>query len=108
MMGVLAEANFATSYDTTLVLKGLCTMLVPTQKAEDSITWHFLFNDDGKRMPYYSLRDRCPDWIDIDKANPEILDAGKYRNFVGWASNITRHSGMFSLVTSNTTSKTDS
>lgn len=95
MMGILAEAHFATRYDTTLVLKGLCTMLVPTGQTERSITWHFIFNEDGKRLPYYSFRERCPGWIGTDKVSTGLLEDGNVRNFVGWASNITRHLGMF-------------
>jgi len=95
MMSILADAHFATRYDTTLVLKGLCTMLVPTRQTERSITWHFIFNEDGKRIPYYSFRERCPGWIGTDKVSTDLLEAGNVRNFVGWASNITRHLGMF-------------
>lgn len=95
MMSILAEAHFATRYDTTLVLKGLCTMLVPTRQTERSITWHFLFNKDGKRIPYYSFQERCPGWIGTDKVSTGLLEAGNFRNFVGWASDITRHLGMF-------------
>lgn len=38
MMSDLAETHFATHYGSTLVLKGPCTMLVPTYRAERSIT----------------------------------------------------------------------
>ena len=95
MMSILAEAHFATRYDTTLVLKGLCTMLVPTRQTERSITWHFLFNEDGRRIPYYSFRERCPGWISTDKVSTDLLEAGNVRNFVGWVSDITRHLGVF-------------
>ena len=95
MMSILAEAHFFTHYDTTLVLKGLCTMLIPTSQTERSITWHFILNEDGERLPYYSFRERCPGWIGIDKVNTDLLEYGNIRNFVGWASNITRHLGIF-------------
>lgn len=94
IMSTLAEAHFATHYDTTLVLKGICTMLVPTRLTEHSITWHFLYNEDGERIPYYSFRERCPGWVGIDEVNINLLQIGNVRNFVGWASNITRHLGM--------------
>ncbi|KAF2235938.1 hypothetical protein EV356DRAFT_90085 [Viridothelium virens] len=93
MMTDLAEVNFVTHYDMVLILKGFCTMLVPTRHVAHSITWHFLFNQDGKRIPYHSFRDRCPDWIDTDKVTIDLLESGKVRNFVGWASSITRHLG---------------
>ena len=93
MMITLAEAQFATHYDTTLILKGLCTMLVPTRRTKHSVSWHFLFNEDGKRIPYYSFRENCPDWIDTENMNVSLLEARSLRSFVGWTSQITRHLG---------------
>jgi hypothetical protein len=80
-------------------------MLVPTRKTERSITWHFLFNESGKRIPYYSLRDRCPGWVDTENVSAGLVEAGNFRNFVGWASNITRHIGMFAPSYLNTALK---
>ncbi|KAH7378177.1 hypothetical protein BKA64DRAFT_767047 [Cadophora sp. MPI-SDFR-AT-0126] len=91
MVSILAEARYATSYDTAFVLKGLCTMLVPTNQIERSITWHFILNEYGQRLPYYSFRERCPGWVGTDKVSIDILQAGNIRNFVGWVTNITRH-----------------
>ncbi|EXJ76154.1 uncharacterized protein A1O5_00662 [Cladophialophora psammophila CBS 110553] len=93
LMSVLAEAHFATRYGTILLLKGLCTMLVPTRQTKNSVTWHFLLNEDGNRMPYYSFRERCPSWVGVDKVSMGFLEAGNVRHFVGWASHITRHLG---------------
>ncbi|KAH8802569.1 hypothetical protein F5884DRAFT_887230 [Xylogone sp. PMI_703] len=93
MMSALAEAHFVTRYDAVLILKGLCTMLVPTGQTERSVTWHFIFNEDGERLPYYSFRERCPGWIDTDKVSANFLEDKNVRNFVGWASNIMRYLG---------------
>ena len=95
VMSTIAETHLATHYDTMLVLKGHCTMLVPTRQTKRSITWHFLFNENGRRMPYYSFRKRCPGWIGTDKVSASFLNAENVRNFVGWASHITTHLGMF-------------
>lgn len=95
IMSVLAEAQFATRYDTTLVLKGPCTMLVPTRRTQRSVTWHFLLNESGTRIPHFSFRERCPGWIGTDKVNIKLLEAGDIRHFVGWVPSITRHLGMF-------------
>jgi len=105
MMSTLAEAHFATVYNSTLILKGLCTMLVPTRQTKDSISWHFLFNENGDRIPYYAFRERCGRWIDTDKVNTKHVEAGDVRHFVGWTSNITRHLGM--LLASSPGSKED-
>ncbi|KAL3468786.1 hypothetical protein BJX99DRAFT_242696 [Aspergillus californicus] len=93
MMTVLAEAPYATPYDTTLILKGPCTMLVPTAQAAESVTWHFLYNADGRCMPCYAFRQRCPNWINTDQVNIDLLERRGVRHFVGWASTITRHLG---------------
>jgi hypothetical protein len=93
MMSALAETQFATRYDTTLLLKGPCTMLIPTRRNKSSVTWHFISNQNGERIPYYAFRERCPSWIGIDKVSIEMLEHRNSRNFVGWASTITRHSG---------------
>ena len=95
MMSILAEARFVTHYDRTLILKGHCTMLVPTRRTERSVTWHFIVNEGGKRLPYYSFRERCPGWIGTDKVNTNLLEDDNIRHFVGWASKITRHLGTF-------------
>jgi hypothetical protein len=94
LMSILAETHFATHYDTTLVLKGICTMLVPTRLAEHSVTWHFLFNK-GKRIPYYTFRQRCDKCISAEKFDIGHLRHAKFRNFVGWASDVTKHLGTF-------------
>ncbi|OXV11417.1 hypothetical protein Egran_00822 [Elaphomyces granulatus] len=92
-LGMMAETRFATHYGSTLVLKGPCTMLIPTYRTERSITWHFLFNEDGERIPYYSFRKRCSTWIGTDKAHIGLLEDRNMRHFVGWASHVTRHLG---------------
>lgn len=93
MMNMLAEVHFATQYDSTLILKGLCTMLVPTRKTEHSITWHFLFNKQGKRIPYYTFRKSCGKCVGTEELDIRHLEDAGLRNFVGWASDITRHLG---------------
>ncbi|RYP76199.1 hypothetical protein DL769_003670 [Monosporascus sp. CRB-8-3] len=62
-------------------------------RGEHSLTWHFLFNEDGKRIPYYDFRQRCPAWIGASEVGTSFLEARNVRNFVGWASHITRHLG---------------
>ena len=94
IMSLLAEAHFATKYCETFILKGLCTMLVPTHQSKQSITWHFLFNKDGERLPYHAFRDRCRGWIAMDTVDDLFKEAEEARHFVGWASDITRHIGM--------------
>lgn len=94
LMIALAETDYATHYDETFLLKGTCTMLVPT-KIKQTIIWHFLSNSDGESMPYHAFKERCPSWTAINKTSHSWSSISEMRNFVGWASQITRHLGMF-------------
>jgi hypothetical protein len=93
MLYTLAEAQFLTSYADTMVLKGFCTLLVPTCRTNHSITWHFLYNKDGRRIPYSAFRDRCENWLGTDKVDMQILDTPNLHHYVGWSSNVTSHLG---------------
>ncbi|KAF1846467.1 uncharacterized protein K460DRAFT_417538 [Cucurbitaria berberidis CBS 394.84] len=53
MLHTLAEVQYLTCYNGTMILKGLCTLLVPTRKSDRSVTWHFLHNDDGTENSNY-------------------------------------------------------
>lgn len=92
MMIKLAEAQFATPYDGTLVLKGLCTLLVPTLQTEEFVNWHFMHTS-GKRIPYHAFRKAGKEFVSITALGISQLQSGGFRNFVGWASDITRHLG---------------
>jgi len=92
MMTALAEANYATHYDQTLLLKGFSTMLVPTQLTEQSVVWHFSTIQE-KRIDYCTYRECCDKCIDKYVLNIYRLQDLDFRNFVGWAPCVTRHLG---------------
>ncbi|KAK0645260.1 hypothetical protein DIS24_g8055 [Lasiodiplodia hormozganensis] len=93
LMGALAEARYVSQYAETLVLKGFCSMLVPTAHTETSITWHYVYNKDLSWLPYSGFRRECPEVVANDVLDSDMLNAGNKRNFVGWASSISRNLG---------------
>jgi hypothetical protein len=93
VMTILAGSQFATHYDATLILKGLFTMLVPTRRTEQTITWHFLFSTGAKRLPYYAFREGLSEWTGVDGMSVHELETQRLRNFVGWTSDIARNTG---------------
>ncbi|KAH7323067.1 hypothetical protein B0I35DRAFT_192717 [Stachybotrys elegans] len=93
MMSILADVQFATHYQTTLVLKGFCTILVPTRFEDESITWHFIASDNGERIPYYRFKEQVSEFVGTDKVYSVLLEDANIRHFVGWTSRITRHLG---------------
>jgi hypothetical protein len=95
----LAETRYATRYEDTLLLKGHCTLLVPTQRVGHSFVWHLLCSDDGKRIPYYRFREQCSDWLHLNDLELGELDTEHARHFVGWTSHIDRYLGL--LYTAN-------
>ncbi|CAN9258661.1 unnamed protein product [Alternaria alternata] len=93
LLYTLAETRYATRYEHTLLLKGHCTLLVPTQRAGSSFVWHLLCSKDGKRIPYYKYRQQCTDWLHLNDLEVQQLDTEDARHFVGWTSNVNRYLG---------------
>jgi hypothetical protein len=98
MMHTLTETHFLTSYARTAILKGFCTLLVPTCRTKHSITWHFLHNDDGKRIPHSAFRNRVTNWLGADEVKVTSLDTPNLHHYVGWSSNVTSHFGTSCLL----------
>ncbi|OAL51735.1 hypothetical protein IQ07DRAFT_390101 [Pyrenochaeta sp. DS3sAY3a] len=93
MLHTLAEATYLTTYHSTIILKGLVTMLVPTKRSHRSITWHFLHNENGRRLSYSSVMSRCSNSISADVIDIDEFGADHMTHFVGWCPKITRHFG---------------
>ncbi|OJD31221.1 pfs domain protein [Diplodia corticola] len=47
IMAGLAQARRVTTFGDRLFIKGFSTMLVPTRKVGDLMTWHLIYNSDG-------------------------------------------------------------
>lgn len=88
MMAGLGQATRVTNFDGGLVIKGCSSMFYPTQRIQNSVLWHFLVNENGKRMSYLSAEGCRASIHDVDAACLE-----QSRNFLGWSSSVEIHAG---------------
>lgn len=91
IMAGLGGAEQATMFNGQLLIKGFSTMFVPTKRIEDSIVWHFLFNEDNSRISY-SAAGKLVAGQDLVDVNYQCLPTA--RMFLGWASSVQLHTGM--------------
>jgi len=91
LMAGLSQASRVTSFNGGLVIKGYSTMFCPTQRIKDSVLWHYLFNYDTSRMPYYSANILCRGRAPVHQVDTVCLEQS--RNFLGWASSVEVHIG---------------
>jgi hypothetical protein len=85
MMAGLGEASRVTDFDGGFLIKGFCTLFCPMKSAKDSVLWHYLFQQDGSRIPYTAADERCPNRLRhaIDTSRLQIS-----RHFLGWTSSV--------------------
>lgn len=81
MMAGLSDATRVTKFDGGLLIKGFSTGFVPTRTVQNSVIWHFCYNNDGSRLSYLFARDCCPEGT---LENADTLSLANTRNFVGW------------------------
>ncbi len=91
VMAGLSQASWVTNFNGGLVIKGYSTMFCPTQRIKDSVLWHYLFNHDASRMPYFSADILCAGRAPIHQVDTVCLEQS--RNFLGWASSVEVHIG---------------
>lgn len=96
MMAGLGEASRVTNFDGGLLIKGFSTMFCPTQRMKNSLLWHFLYNDDGSRMPYLSADNISGGRLSIQDVDSPFLEHS--RHFLGWASSVEIHAGKFKVL----------
>jgi hypothetical protein len=79
MMAILAQTPFATRFEGATMLKGFSTILSLVKRAGTSFTWHFLVDQQRKRMPY-------SEGLKVTELQQEIgqHDLQMGRHFVGW------------------------
>lgn len=91
VMAELAQARRVTSFDGKIYVKGFSTVLVPTQKTGDLLSWHLRYNADGSHLSY--LDDRIPAIQQDYPQGCEIFDLKNFRHILGWASAVKCHVG---------------
>lgn len=93
LMVDLGNANYLTEFHSIPVLKGFFTMFVATASSENSLVWHFLCSEDGKRISYSDALKFRPE--DTTSTEPRYPTGTAIRHFVGWAPSVRRLAGKF-------------
>ena len=91
MMMELGQAYHAITYDDTVLIKGHSTMFVPTKVIQRSVFWHFIYNKDGRRIPYSAAASRTPHHIET--VDLSLRDMEVARLFVGWTASAISKAG---------------
>lgn len=92
-LATLLQTRRVTIFGDRVLLKGFCTMLVPTQYAGGTVFWHVLFNEDGSRISFAD--GRVPDVagaFDLRKAL-NIRTVETTRHIVGWCARVKSNAG---------------
>lgn len=79
MMISLGQSPFTAVFSGTTVLKGFHTAFAPMIKSGSSTVWHFLVNQDHRRLSYCSILAAARAHGEMDHCS---LETG--RHFVGW------------------------
>lgn len=90
MMATLAGARMVNSFEEKTVLKGFSTMLIPTKRSLDTVTWHLVYDKDENRVPY--LESERFATLDITF---QQLEAS--RHIVGWCPEMIFYAGIIFL-----------
>jgi hypothetical protein len=86
LLAGLVGASQVVGIQGKVVLKGFATMLVAVKRLGDLLIWHFLFDEDGKRISYldFALEEACD-------MNVHQLD--DVRHVVGWSRDSSYYAG---------------
>ena len=90
LMVVLCRIWYPVEYLDGLVLKGYSTILVPTQKTEDSVQWHFISNKNQEEKIGLSSIDTYCGFV-LETLDLKGLQSS--RTFVGWCKKAISHAG---------------
>jgi hypothetical protein len=103
MMAGLGEASHVTTFDGSLVIKGFSTMFVPTGRTQNSVFWHFLYEENLSRISYLCARERCSNQVLIESGDAILL--GSTRHFLGWASSAETRTGKLTFARASVRAK---
>jgi hypothetical protein len=86
LLAGLVGASQVVGIQGKVVLKGFATMLVAVKRLGDLLIWHFLFDEEGKRISYldFALEEACD-------MNVRQLD--DVRHVVGWLRDSSYYAG---------------
>ncbi|KAI1409805.1 hypothetical protein F5Y13DRAFT_203200 [Hypoxylon sp. FL1857] len=86
MLTALTRARYVDTFNSKVFIKGFSTMLVPTKKSDDLLTWHLLYNKHpDERISYLDC--------DLEHADIQVATLEKYRHILGWCSDAVSNIG---------------
>ncbi|KIL83643.1 hypothetical protein FAVG1_13126 [Fusarium avenaceum] len=86
IMAGLVQTQRVDQFDNKIYIKGFAMMLVPSQRIEDILHWHLVYNKDGSRISY--LDDNLDQEKYITRLNLE-----DFRHVLGWCSEVKFYAG---------------
>jgi hypothetical protein len=91
LLAGLVGASQVVGIQGKVVLKGFATMLVAVKRLGDLLIWHFLFDEEGKRISYldFALEEAC------DMNVHQLVDV---RHVVGWSRDSSYYAGQYSSI----------
>ncbi|KAK5422308.1 hypothetical protein LTR06_000565 [Exophiala xenobiotica] len=93
IMAALIHTSRIDVFDETPFIKGISSMLYPTQSLEGFLSWHHLCNKDSSMMSFTDDRIRC-------RYHVSSLDLQRVRHIVGWCPKVEYHAGSAEAVLS--------
>ncbi|KAI7760484.1 hypothetical protein LZL87_009368 [Fusarium oxysporum] len=91
MMSGLAMSPRIHKYKGRHFFKGFSTALVPTDKIEDMVFWHFFYSAEGSHLPYPHLDDTEYPYLDRQELT-------RTRHVVGWCSQAKNYAALLHLL----------
>jgi hypothetical protein len=91
IMAAIAGAQRVINFLGKIFIKGFCTMLIPTDRIDDIVIWHLLFNKNGSHISYIDPRIRSLARPSVDSLRLSELE--NLRHIVGWCSNMKNYAG---------------
>ncbi|PVH86260.1 hypothetical protein DL98DRAFT_526796 [Cadophora sp. DSE1049] len=95
MMSALGGAVHQVEFAGGIVIKGVSAMFVPVKRVGDCVQWHFIYNEDGSRLPYWEADKRCPERALLGRVNRKTL--ASTRAVLGWWGKVTTRLGSASI-----------
>ncbi|KAK6526081.1 hypothetical protein TWF281_011119 [Arthrobotrys megalospora] len=86
MMAGLAGTQYIQKFDEKIFIKGFSTLLVPTGKDGDILTWHLLYNEDGDRISYLGNNVLHAEGL-------SLLEVETARHVLGWCPKADYYAG---------------
>ncbi|KAJ3576123.1 hypothetical protein NPX13_g3802 [Xylaria arbuscula] len=91
LMAHLVDAKRVSDFSGSILIKGCSAALIPTQRTEDMIMWHLVFDQSGGYLSYTDPRVKNTLKDTIKGLTRGALENS--RHILGWCSSVLNHTG---------------